>query len=67
MVCPAVEIAGKKVFLLSGYQRFPQACGESNKSRSIQIQAVEKLRKSASDNPDAVAFGYLAGRWIPAA
>ena len=65
MACPAVEIAGKKIFLLSGYQRLP--LGETNKSRSVQIQAVEKLKESPSDNPDAVAFGYLAGKWVPAA
>ena len=48
MMCPAVEIAGKKVFLLSGYQRLPQVVGDSNRSMPIQIQAMEKLRKSAS-------------------
>jgi len=67
MVCPAVEIAGKKVVLLSGYQRLPQVVGDSNRSMPIQIQAMEKLRKSASAHPDAVAFGYLAGRWVASA
>jgi hypothetical protein len=67
MVCPTVEIVGKRIILLSGYRRFLNPRSGKRKSISIEIEAVENLRKSANENPDAVAFGYVAGRWIPAA
>jgi hypothetical protein len=65
MACPTIKIIGKKIILLSGYQRRPQI--GSVRVESIKIQAMRKLRQSASKNPDAVAFGYTAGRWMPAA
>jgi hypothetical protein len=67
MECPKVEIGGKKVIILSGYVESKRANSEASASRSIRIEAINKLRKSAHENPDAVAFGYTAGRWIPAA
>jgi hypothetical protein len=69
MACPTVEIIGKNIILLSGYQRYahPQSGSVSVKLGSIKIQEVSKLRQSVSKNPDAVAFGYTAGKWIPAA
>ena len=66
MAFPTIEIMGKKVILLSGYQRSPQI-GSTSKPRAIKIEAPQKLRQSANENPDAVAFGYTAGRWVPAA
>jgi hypothetical protein len=65
MACPTIKIIGKKIILLSGYQRRPQI--GSVRVESIKIQAMRKLLQSASKNPDAVAFGYTAGRWMPAA
>jgi hypothetical protein len=67
MACPTVEIIGKRVILLSGYQRCTQVGFEKIKPGPVVIQEIGKLRQSASKNPDAVAFGYTAGRWIPAA
>lgn len=67
MACPKVEIVGKKIILLSGYQRYTQRGSVRVKLGSIKIHSMSKLRQSASKNPDAVAFGYTAGRWIPAA
>jgi hypothetical protein len=67
MAYPTVEIIGKKIILLSGSQRCAQVGSEKIKLGSIVIQEMKKLRQSASKNPDAVAFGYTAGRWIPAA
>ena len=67
MVCPTVEIIGKKIILLSGYQRYAQIDSKRVKLGSIKIQEMCKLRQSASKNPDAAAFGYTAGRWMPAA
>ena len=67
MAKPTVEIVGKKIILLSGYQRCPQIGSERAKLGSIVIKEIKKLRQSAIKNPDAVAFGYTAGRWMPAA
>ena len=67
MAKPTVEIIGKKIILLSGYQRCPQIDSERAKLGSVVIQEMKKLRQSASKHPDAVAFGYTAGRWMPAA
>ena len=67
MAKPTVEIVGKKIILLSGYQRCPRTDSERVELGSIVIQEMRKLRRSAIKNPDAVAFGYTAGRWMPAA
>jgi len=67
MAYPTVEIIGKKVILLSGYQRCTQVGLEKIKRDAVVIEEIGKLQQSASKNPDAVAFGYTAGRWIPAA
>ncbi|WP_144061239.1 hypothetical protein [Hyphomicrobium denitrificans] len=34
---------------------------------SVEIEALQELQRSAKKNPDAVAFGYVMGKWIPAA
>ncbi len=67
MAKPKVEIVGKKVILLSGYQRCTQTGAEKVKLGSIVIREMRELRQAAIKNPDAVAFGYTAGRWMPAA
>jgi len=67
MAKPTVEIIGKKIILLSGYQRCPQIGSEGAKLGSIVIREMRELRQAAVKNPDAVAFGYTAGRWMPAA
>lgn len=61
MACPTIEIFGKKIILLNGYKRFPKAASP------IEIAALSALRQSANENPDAVAFGYMAGKWVAAA
>jgi len=35
--------------------------------KDADVKAAEELRQSARLHPDAVAFGYVAGRWVPAA
>ena len=67
MAFPTVEILGKKVILLSGYERFPQIASSKIKLGAIKIAALSDLRQSANENPDAVAFGYTAGKWVAAA
>ena len=59
MAKPTVEIVGKKIILLSGYQRCPQTGSERVKLGSIVIQEMRKLQQSAMKNPDAAAFDTL--------
>jgi len=46
MAKPTVEIIGKKIILLSGYQRCPQIGSERAKLGSIVIKEIKKLRQS---------------------
>jgi hypothetical protein len=34
---------------------------------SLDVESPEKLLETARRNPDAVAFGYVAGSWVAAA
>ncbi len=66
MACPKIEVRGKRVILLSGFHDVvkatrPQVLDDAN------VKEVDELRLSARMHPDAVAFGYVAGRWVPAA
>ena len=55
-----IELHGKRVVLL---QDIPDA----GKHEPAKIEAVDKLLQAANENPDAVAFAYLAERWVAAA
>jgi hypothetical protein len=67
MALPVVEIFGKKVISLNGYKKREKLGSENVKIGSIVIQEMPRLQQPAVKNPDAVAFGYTAGRWMPAA
>ena len=67
MSCPNVKIQGRKLILVSGYRDGLQTTSDKRVSTSLKIDAIKKLRQSANQHPNAVAFGYVAGRWIPAA
>ena len=81
MTCPTVEVTGREVFLVSGYRkRFEtrslkdQAANDDQTdaqcckcNASIEIESLQNLQRSAKQNPDAVAFGYVMGGWVPAA
>ena len=64
MALPRLVLRGRKVILLSGFKNGPQ---EKNKPDALVVDAEDKLRLAAKRNPDAVAFGYVAGEWIAAA
>jgi hypothetical protein len=55
------ELRGKKVILLNG------ARAEKKTGTAVEIEAPEELLEAARQNPDAVAFGYMSGRWVAAA
>ena len=56
-----IELHGRQVILLSGARL-------ANKTDdTMDIEAPDKLLDVARLNPDAVAFGYVSGRWVAAA
>ncbi len=61
MECVKTELLGKSVILLSA------AHAERMSAKPMLIEAPEKLLETARRNPDAVAFGYMAGKWVAAA
>ena len=55
-----IDLRGKKVVLLHGIP-------DPGNHEPGEIEAVDKLLQAANENPDAVAFAYLAGKWVAAA
>jgi hypothetical protein len=64
MALPKIVLRGRKIILLSG---FTNGAKERSKRDALVVDAEDKLRLAAKRNPDAVAFGYVAGEWIAAA
>lgn len=60
MSYPTIRIDQKNLILLSGFEK-------KNGKRDLTIQACDQLEQAAKKHADAVAFGYVAGRWMPAA
>ncbi len=63
-------LLGKPVFLLTGAR--PRKSKETalatfGWSSAFDVEAPEKLIETARRNPDAVAFGFVAGSWVAAA
>ncbi|MEQ1697502.1 MAG: hypothetical protein ABL901_16840 [Hyphomicrobiaceae bacterium] len=56
-----IELDGKKIILLTG-ARPDKATG-----KKIEVEALDKLVSAVKRDPDAVAFGYTAHRWVAAA
>ena len=67
MACPKIEVRGERVILLSGFHGSYSAARTAVEVKDADVKAAEQLRQSARLHPDAVAFGYVAGRWVPAA
>jgi hypothetical protein len=57
-------VLGKPVFLLTGAR--PRRAKESS-AFALDVEAPDKLIETARRNPDAVAFGFVAGSWVAAA
>lgn len=64
MALPKIALRGRKVILLSGFKNGSE---EKSKPDALVVDAKDKLRLAAKRNPDAVAFGYVAGEWIASA
>jgi hypothetical protein len=67
MACPKIEVRGKRVILLSGFNDTVKAARPQVVLDEGDVREAAELRQSARLNPDAVAFGFVAGRWVPAA
>lgn len=65
MALPKIVMRGRKIILLSGFKDASDETG--TRRRSLMVDAEDKLRQAAKKNPDAVAFGYVAGEWIASA
>lgn len=66
MACPNIEVRGKRVILLSGFDDAVKAA-RPRVIADADVKELDELRQSARLHPDAVAFGFVAGRWVPAA
>ncbi len=64
MALPKIVLRGRKIILLSGFKNRPK---EKNTRDALVVDAEDKLRLAAKRNPDAVAFGYVAGEWVASA
>jgi hypothetical protein len=64
MALPKIALRGREIILLSG---FTDGAEDESPNRQLVVDEVEKLRRAAKLDPDAVAFGYIAGEWIAAA
>ena len=69
MAHPKVILRGRKIILLSGYNDRARGNAEegSDARRGFIVNAEDKLSQAALRDPDAVAFGYVAGEWIASA
>jgi len=65
MALPKVALRGKKVILLSGFTDDNKSTGAMR--QGVIVDAKDKLMLAAKRNPDAVAFGYVAGEWVASA
>jgi hypothetical protein len=73
MAYPALEVRGRRIILLSGYERVDANAQRDSRSRSrgeaqeVVVSDWHRLLDAANANRDAVAFGYTSGRWVAAA
>lgn len=67
MALPKIVLRGREVILLSGFKDVPEDKKATTKRRGLVVDAEDKLKLAAKRNPDAVAFGYVAGEWVASA
>lgn len=65
MALPRIVLRGRKVILLSGFKDVPE--DRNAKRHRLVVDEKDKLKRAAKRNPDAVAFGYVAGEWVASA
>lgn len=67
MSCPSIEVRGRRVLLLSGFHDTVKAARAKSVLDETDVKEAGALHQLARLHPDAVAFGFVAGRWVPAA
>jgi hypothetical protein len=70
MALPKFVVRGKQVILLSGYNKDDlKRSSEAHQLSDchMKVDAEDQLVLAAQKNPDAVAFGYVAGVWVASA
>lgn len=68
MALPTVSIDNRDIILLSGFETVTAAAsGQSKKPFVVILDERELVRSVKNDNSDAVAYGYVAGRWVAVA
>lgn len=75
MALPTMVVGGEStrprtIILLSGFDRkahVANARGSHGTTKPVEVFAKEELLKSVKRNHDAVAFGFVGGKWIPSA
>ena len=65
MAMPTISVNDREVVLVSGYELKPAETAAA-RATVIILDETNLIRTVKNDN-DAVAFGYVSGRWIPAA
>lgn len=65
MALPKIVVRDRVIILLSGFDE--KAADRSKSTRPVVVHAEAELLKSAKLDRDAVAFGYVGGKWISAA
>jgi hypothetical protein len=69
MASPTVILGNRTLFILRGFcerRRLPRFVDRGQVSWEL-LPASDQLRQAAEDNPEAVAFGFMRGRWHAAA
>lgn len=69
MALPTISIDNREIILLSGFEKVQElASGTNSKNPFVVIFDERQLeREVKNDNNDAVAYGYVAGRWVAVA
>lgn len=63
MALPKIALRGREIILLSG---FTDGAQDESSNRKLVVDE-DKLEQAAKLDPEAVAFGYVAGEWVAAA
>ena len=71
MALPTISISDRDIILLSGYET---VCEDGTTLHVVPgtrcvlvIRDESSLRAIVHNDNEAVAYGYVAGRWVPAA
>ncbi len=68
MALPTVSIDNREIILLSGFETVTAETSGTTKKPFVVILDERQLERSVkNDNSDAVAYGYVAGRWVAVA